>query len=282
MGTESALRKTSIGAHPRRFGGPPRREAEPITDPPDDYACCPVMTASNHHPASDRQPASDEQTVSDRQPVPDEQPTPEQQQVSGRQSRRRGRPPSGGREAILEATLELLCERGIANLTSRDIAARAGVSDASVYYHFGDRAGLLRAVFEHGMPPLQFMTELDREQTGRREVLTMALEALEKFFDAIVPIIHAAQSDRELGEDLAAHIEEHDLGPHEGVKLLGDYLRAEQQAGRANPEADADAIALMIIDFAFSRAVRREVLPHGQERLPSPKRLLALVDQLLD
>lgn len=202
--------------------------------------------------------------------------------TSDQQPRRRGRPPSGGREAILEATLELLRERGIANLTSRDVAARAGVSDASVYYHFGDRAGLLQAVFEHGMPPLQFLTELDRETMARRDILAMALRSLEEFFDDVVPILHAAQSDRELGDNLAAHMEAKDLGPHRGVALLGSYLRAEQAAGRANPEADADAIALMMIDFTFSRAVQRQVFPHLEGRLPSGDRLLALVNQLLD
>src|SRR4051812_50101602 len=65
--------------------------------------------------------------------------------------RRRGRPPSGGREAILEATLALLRERGVARLTTRDVAERAGVSEASVYYHYTDKAGLLRAVFEAGL-----------------------------------------------------------------------------------------------------------------------------------
>ena len=66
-------------------------------------------------------------------------------------ARQRGRPTSGGREASLDAGLAILRERGIANLTSREVARRAGVSDASVYYHYEHRAGLLRAVFAHGI-----------------------------------------------------------------------------------------------------------------------------------
>ncbi|MCL2418084.1 MAG: TetR/AcrR family transcriptional regulator, partial [Conexibacteraceae bacterium] len=95
--------------------------------------------------------------------------------------RRRGRPPSGGREAILDATLAVLREDGIANLTSRAVAARAGVSDASVYYHFRDRAGLLQAVFEHGMKPLMFMSGLDPEQLDPPTVIRGACAALEQF-----------------------------------------------------------------------------------------------------
>src|ERR1700758_4873047 len=68
--------------------------------------------------------------------------------------KRRGRPPAGGREAILAAALQLLRERGIARVTSREVASLAGVSEASVFYHYKDRAGLLRAVFEDGLRPL--------------------------------------------------------------------------------------------------------------------------------
>ena len=86
--------------------------------------------------------------------------------------RRRGRPPSGGREAILDGDARILREHGIANLTSREVAARAGVSDASVYYHFGDRAGLLQAVFEHGMKPLRScLGTLEEDERDPLEVL---------------------------------------------------------------------------------------------------------------
>src|SRR5580698_5096589 len=106
--------------------------------------------------------------------------------------RRRGRPPSGGREAILEATLALLREGGVANLTSREVAARAGVSDASVYYHFGDREGLLRATYEHGMKPLIVIEDPPAESL--ETLLATHFAALEQFFDDALPILHAAQA----------------------------------------------------------------------------------------
>jgi AcrR family transcriptional regulator len=195
--------------------------------------------------------------------------------------RRRGRPPSGGREAILDATLEILREQGIANLTSREVAARAGVSDASVYYHFGDRAGLLQAVFEHGMKPLMFMAGLDSETMDPPAVLRQASATLERFFEDVLPVLHAAQADPDLRAALADYIEAHHLGPHKGVHLLGNYLRAEQAAGRVNPEADVDAIALLVIDSAFARAAQRQMLLHQGGQLPSNEALLNEISRLL-
>ncbi len=195
--------------------------------------------------------------------------------------RRRGRPPSGGREAIIDAALAVLREHGIANLTSREVAARAGVSDASVYYHFGDRAGLLQAVFAQGMKPLMFMTGLDLETLEPSAVIEAALAALEQFFGDVLPVLHAAQADPELRAALADFVEANDLGPHKGVKLLSSYLRAQQAAGRVRADADADAIALLIIDVAFAKAARKQMLLHSEQHLPSSDALLREISRLL-
>lgn len=196
--------------------------------------------------------------------------------------KRRGRPPSGGREAILDATLGLIRERGIANLTSRDVAARAGVSDASVYYHFEDRAGLLKAVFEYGMKPLQYMSTVEAQKMDRHTVLRKAMASLEEFFADSLPVLLAAQSDPELAATLAEYVQINDLGPHKGVESLGAYLRSEQAAGRVNPDVDVEAAALLLIDFSFSRVTRGQMLHQSEERLPSRERVLATLNQLLD
>ena len=58
-------------------------------------------------------------------------------------AKRRGRPSAGIREAIVAATLELIEEQGLGGLTTKEVAARAGASEASVYYHFKDKVGLV-------------------------------------------------------------------------------------------------------------------------------------------
>lgn len=200
---------------------------------------------------------------------------------STEQPKRRGRPPSGGREAILEATLQLIRERGIANLTTRGVAARAGVSEASVFYHFKDRAGLMIAAFESGMKPLEFMAEPSHGPLSIEQVLEAAYESLESFFDDVLPILYAAQSDEELRPVVADYIETEDLGPHKGVAALGGYLRAQQAAGRLSADADPEAIALMVIDAAFGRSARRQLLMRDDERLPTSGEVLDQIRQLL-
>jgi AcrR family transcriptional regulator len=194
-----------------------------------------------------------------------------------RQPKRRGRPPTGGREAILEAALAVLREQGIAQLTSREVASRAGVSDASVYYHFHDRAGLLEAIFECGMRPLLLVGAEEPDAREPLTILNRAADRLEQFFDDVLPILHAAQSDPDLKRAVARYVELKDLGPHKGVDAISGYLRAQQRAGTLSAAFDPDAVALFVIDTSFARAVRRQMRLGSEERLPSRR---AVMDQV--
>jgi AcrR family transcriptional regulator len=63
------------------------------------------------------------------------------------------------RERILEAVMALLAEVGSQGVTMATIAARAGVSEPTIYRHFGSREGLHEAIDRHftaevGLPPV--------------------------------------------------------------------------------------------------------------------------------
>jgi AcrR family transcriptional regulator len=53
-------------------------------------------------------------------------------------------------EALLAATAEAIDELGVAALSLRDVARRAGVSHAAPAHHFGDKQGLLTAFAAQG------------------------------------------------------------------------------------------------------------------------------------
>jgi AcrR family transcriptional regulator len=193
--------------------------------------------------------------------------------------KRRGRPPAGGREAILAAALELLRERGIARVTSREVAALAGVSEASVFYHYKDRAGLLKAVFEHGLRPLQeIASEGALAGVDLQEALMRYGTTLEEFLHQALPVIAAAQSDVALRDVMAAYLTEHSLGPHRGVKALGGYLSSEQAAGRVRSGVDPHAAAMLFIGACYTRAAQR----HVPARVPDLPALEDVVQATVD
>ncbi|MGW8887039.1 TetR/AcrR family transcriptional regulator [Streptomyces sp. NPDC055749] len=56
---------------------------------------------------------------------------------------------SDRRTDILEAAARVIARRGVRGLRVEELAAEAGVSKALIYYHFEDRAGLLRRTLAH-------------------------------------------------------------------------------------------------------------------------------------
>jgi AcrR family transcriptional regulator len=194
--------------------------------------------------------------------------------------KRRGRPPSGGREAILAAALELLRERGIARLTTREIATVAGVSEASIFYHYRDRAGLLMAVFEEGVRPLQQLGASGLADPDVGGLLSKLGPALERFLDRALPVITASQSDVELRDALAEYMNREELGPHRGVLALGSYLAQQQADGRVRSDIDPEAVALMFVGTCFIRASQRQMPVHKVE-LPPLEGVIASLQAML-
>ena len=68
--------------------------------------------------------------------------------------------PEVRRELIIKAAADVFAERDPAEVTFEEIAEAAGVSRALVYNYFGDRGGLLAAVYLHTMDRL--IVELNR------------------------------------------------------------------------------------------------------------------------
>lgn len=53
------------------------------------------------------------------------------------------------RTALLDAAKQVLRERGYASLSTREVAAAAGVPLSQIHYHFGSKQGLVLALFEY-------------------------------------------------------------------------------------------------------------------------------------
>ncbi|WP_086819956.1 TetR/AcrR family transcriptional regulator [Allokutzneria sp. NRRL B-24872] len=53
------------------------------------------------------------------------------------------------RTQLLQAAVRVIAQDGVRGLRVEKLAAEAGVSTALIYYHFKDRAGILRAALDH-------------------------------------------------------------------------------------------------------------------------------------
>ncbi|WP_433563826.1 TetR/AcrR family transcriptional regulator [Nocardia sp. CA-151230] len=181
------------------------------------------------------------------------------------------------REAVIANAQQVLAESGLARLSTKEIAARAGVAESSIFYHFGDRMGLLQAVIQHQLRPLKDLLA-DAPAADLRTALRSLLATLEEFFVSALPVMAAVQSDAELGAVYRERSRDLDLGPHRAVDAVVAYLSA-----RGVEAADLRTAALLLVGAAHQRALQRRLSPpDALVELPSPDAIVEVALPLFE
>jgi AcrR family transcriptional regulator len=85
------------------------------------------------------------------------------------------------RRALIDAALSLVADGSVADLSLREVARRAGVTNAAPYHHFADKSALLAAVAGQGFE--QLVAELERA-AARRTTLESELLAMAEAYVA--------------------------------------------------------------------------------------------------
>ena len=182
-----------------------------------------------------------------------------------------GRPRSEtARVAILEAAGDLLLEGGLGATTIEGIAARAGVSKATIYKWWPSRGaialdGLLARVQDSITIP---------EGAGTVDALIYQIDALVAIFldPRSGPLMRAIASQVETDADMAAAVRERWLAPRRAIAT--QVVRA----GMANGELRDDLDPELLMDMLYAPLYYRLIFGHA----PLPPDLGAsLVHQLL-
>lgn len=99
-------------------------------------------------------------------------------------------------ERILAAATALFMERGYEKTTVADVAQRAGVSRATVFWHFSDKGGLFREAFSRVLQPFRESLERDYHEIPREErlqaQLVMGREFAAQHHDAVSAFVRWA------------------------------------------------------------------------------------------
>jgi AcrR family transcriptional regulator len=192
--------------------------------------------------------------------------------ISGHRRRRERRPPHGAirhhatsaptdlRAVLIEAADHLLRTRGVAGLTTREIAREAGCSDGALYVHFADKAALLAAVCERWLPDL-LTTSGDLVNRVGAATVAENLEAIAtvavRAFTDMAPLSYAIAGDPELLKHHRAALRSKGLGPRRGIEAVRAYLAAEQRVGRVREDAECEITASILISTCWQRAAMR-------------------------
>ncbi|MEU8663339.1 TetR/AcrR family transcriptional regulator [Actinoplanes philippinensis] len=177
------------------------------------------------------------------------------------------------RQRILDATARLLREKGIARLTTREIAQAADAAEGSITKNFGGKLGLLTTLLSTDLPELaawrDALTPPTPDPQDLRVALAGAADAAIDYYAASLPLIAGAVSDASLFEAYRATNTANGTGPQIAVQQMTGYLTAWQQRGALDPRADTGTLALLFCGAAQMQAwtdylVGPDVLPRSR------------------
>lgn len=178
------------------------------------------------------------------------------------------------KDEILRATVRLVQEEGVSQVTTKKIAAAAGCAEGTIFRHFGDKGALLANVLSFGLPELQAFA--DAGFAGGRQPLPDGLAALcaslRDFYCASYPLVASAIADKSLFEGYSAAHRKADTGPQQPWRHVHHFLLAERTAGSITADVDLQLEALLITgacqNIAFIELVSGpSALPHAGDHL---------------
>ena len=156
---------------------------------------------------------------------------------------------------LVRAATELVAELGPARATTRAIAARAGVSEATIYRHFPDKRTLFMAGVLAGHEPLMsFMGELPSlaGTSTLTDNLVGCLVRMSTLKDSVLPLERALMDDPgpthgHTPTDPALIMASGSGPPHH----LERYLAAEQELGRVSADVDTAEAAITLLALLY-------------------------------
>jgi AcrR family transcriptional regulator len=166
------------------------------------------------------------------------------------------------RERLLDATGELVVDRGWGAVTMNAVATRVGVSRQTVYNEFGDKSGLGAALV---MRELEGFLTLVTGELGQRRQLVAALGG------AVEAVMRAAQDNPLLKDVLvSAHGGQASLLPWlttESSQLIDRAVAVVQAAVEDRPElaafsaAETGRLVQVVVRLVLSHVVQPTVPP---------------------
>ena len=146
--------------------------------------------------------------------------------------------PQALRDAVIDAAVRVIQERGLARTRTSHIARAAGCSEGSIYRYFSGKSELVHEVIRSrlltmigtlGGLPMRAGTA-----TVEANVFDAARAALASYGDGVM-LLGGLFADAELLAAEREFLAGRDAGPHAVAVNLAAYLKAEQRLGRARP-----------------------------------------------
>jgi AcrR family transcriptional regulator len=172
--------------------------------------------------------------------------------------------PEETRGRILAAAREIFALKGTRGTTTREVADRAGVNEATVFRHFGTKHSLLHEMIDQycgSQGAIRgVLANLDGPLHSQLRALGLAgVEAIKGKEDLIRVGIAEQVTDPD-GSAMTWR------GPNDALVLLSDFMRRRIEAGEL--QGDPEMLARIFMSFWFAYVIGNKIWDDGHAESP--------------
>ena len=178
------------------------------------------------------------------------------------------------RNRILDAALQQFEDEGIAGIRTKKVAERAGVTEASVFNNFGDKAGLVGAMIDEVFPQQQALLDsIEKDVDDLASWLEEVVDRAINFFKLVLPFVTTAAVTQQ---------------PSPGLQRMTRFLKPRialeekllelQQSGVCKTLENTTLAVRLIMGLATHTAMTELALGNTFSReVPEGKQLVAML-----
>lgn len=153
------------------------------------------------------------------------------------------------KERFIITTIEIIDELGIQKLSTREIARRQGVSEATLFRHYRSKNDLLLAVLDYYD---QFSLDIFRSTIQKElkpvEKIRYLLNVFAQYFEnypavtSLLQILDSLRHEADLADKTKTILENN-------YKMFYQLIEEAQKAGEISADADCEILSEMIVGF---------------------------------
>lgn len=164
------------------------------------------------------------------------------------------------RDRIIAAARDVIARKGKRGATTREIADLAGVNEATLFRHFGNKESLIVAVAKASCPDVQLRDLISPLHGAIADDLMTIAQAINSHMEARVDMIRWSLVESEYEKSVFA---EETWRPQLAVRaVIEDFMAARVAAGElhGNPKD----LASVFLGMIFARTIARDKYPDSR------------------
>jgi AcrR family transcriptional regulator len=164
-------------------------------------------------------------------------------------------------QQIVDAVERLIEAKGLARVTTKDIAQATGLSEGALYRHFDHKEDVFLAVLQKHLPVLVDLLEnqVAGTKTVRENLVEIALAIL-NYYEQLIPMNAAFFADTVLLTRFREALHQIGAGPQRLHERVAAYIEEEQRLGRITPQLPALSVAALLLGSVHQYGFMRQLL----------------------